>query len=112
MAAPAVQEEGSSAPAIAPAPPVLKGRSRAKWHRWIIPAVLVASVAALAAMSRIRHQNASTYETVPVERGSIQTKVTATGNLNPVVDVLVTSQVSGNIKALHADWNSRISRSH
>src|SRR5579864_4659069 len=55
-------------------------------------------------------QNVVTYETVPVERGSVQAKVTATGNLNAVVDVLVSSQVSGNIKALYADWNSKLKK--
>jgi len=57
------------------------------------------------------HQNAAiNYETVPVERGPIQAKITATGNLNAVVDVLVSSQVSGNIKALYADWNSKVKK--
>ncbi len=50
------------------------------------------------------------YETVPVERGSIQANVTATGTLNAVVDVLVSSQVSGNIKALYADWNTKVKK--
>ena len=59
---------------------------------------------------RAHLQNAITYETVPVERGSIQARVTATGNLNAVVDVLVSSQVSGNIKALYADWNSKVKK--
>ena len=34
--------------------------------------------------------------------------MTATGTINPVVTVLVGSQVSGTIKALHADFNSRV----
>jgi HlyD family secretion protein len=59
---------------------------------------------------RAHLQGANTYETVQVERGSIQARVTATGNLNAVVDVLVSSQVSGNIKALYADWNSKVKK--
>jgi HlyD family secretion protein len=57
-------------------------------------------------------QNVIAYETVPVERGPIQAKVTATGNLNAVVDVLVSSQVSGNIKILYADWNSKVKKAN
>jgi HlyD family secretion protein len=34
--------------------------------------------------------------------------VTATGTINPVITVLVGSQVSGTIKALYADFNSRV----
>jgi HlyD family secretion protein len=59
---------------------------------------------------RAHLQNAIAYETVPVERGAIQARITATGNLNAVVDVLVSSQVSGNIKTLYADWNSKVKK--
>jgi len=43
-----------------------------------------------------------------VERGDIAFVVTATGTINPVITVLVGSQVSGTIKALYADYNSRV----
>lgn len=48
------------------------------------------------------------FRTVKVERGEISSIVTATGTINPVITVLVGSQVSGTIKALHADFNSRV----
>jgi len=48
------------------------------------------------------------YRMVKVERGDITSSVTATGTINPVVTVLVGSQVSGTIKALYADFNSRV----
>jgi HlyD family secretion protein len=48
------------------------------------------------------------FRTVKVERGEISFVVTATGTINPVVNVLVGSQVSGTIKALYADFNSRV----
>jgi HlyD family secretion protein len=48
------------------------------------------------------------YRTVKVERGEIGSVVTATGTINPVVTVLVGSQISGTIKALNADFNSRV----
>jgi HlyD family secretion protein len=71
---------------------------------------LAIALATSAAVWRAHLQNAITYETLPVERGPIQAKVTATGNLNAVVDVLVSSQVSGNIKALYVDWNSKVKK--
>ncbi len=40
----------------------------------------------------------------------IQASVTATGTLNAVVDVQVGSQVSGNIKALYADFNTKVTK--
>ena len=43
-----------------------------------------------------------------VTRGPITQAVTATGTLNPVVNVQVGSQVSGNISKLFADFNSQV----
>ena len=96
-------------PRIIEAPqPTTKLHSR--WLRWGVVAALVLVLAIAGVVWRAHLQNAIAYETVPVERGSIQAKVTATGNLNAVVDVLVSSQVSGNIKALYADWNSKVKK--
>ncbi len=48
------------------------------------------------------------FRTVKVERGEITSAVTATGTINPVITVLVGSQISGTVKALSADFNSRV----
>jgi HlyD family secretion protein len=50
------------------------------------------------------------YDTLPVERGAIESNITATGTLNPVVNVQVGSQVSGNIQALYADFNTKVQK--
>src|SRR5258708_34109747 len=50
------------------------------------------------------------YQTGAVDRGSILSSISATGNANAVVTVLVGSQVSGNIKALYADFNSKVTK--
>ena len=44
--------------------------------------------------------------TAIVERGDIDDVVEATGTINPIVTVLVGSQVSGSIAKLYADFNS------
>ena len=90
--------------------PRTTGPSRTKWLKWIIAAIMVALLAVGGYAWRAHTQSAITYETVPVERGTIQASVTATGTLNAVVDVLVGSQVSGNIKALYADWNTKVTK--
>src|SRR5437588_9495998 len=56
----------------------------------------------------LRTSGAATYQTANVTRGSITQAVTATGTLNPVVNVQVGSQVSGNISKLFADFNSQV----
>jgi HlyD family secretion protein len=83
---------------------------RVRWFRWGGAAALAVALVTGGVLWRAHLQNAITYETATVERGSVQAKITATGNLNAVVDVLVSSQVSGNIKALYADWNSKVKK--
>ena len=46
--------------------------------------------------------------TANVERGPIESVVEATGTINPIVTVVVGSQVSGAIAELHADFNTRV----
>jgi HlyD family secretion protein len=46
------------------------------------------------------------YQTAAVARGDLTQAVTATGTLNPVVNVTVGSQVSGIINRLNVDYNS------
>lgn len=56
----------------------------------------------------LRTSGAATYQTATVTRGPITQAVTATGTLNPVVNVQVGSQVSGNISKLFVDYNSQV----
>ncbi len=48
------------------------------------------------------------YRTAVVSRGDIVQTVTASGQLIPLVKVEVGSQVSGNIRAIYADFNSTV----
>src|SRR5207237_7743577 len=50
------------------------------------------------------------FRTARVERGDIQATISATGTSNAVVTVQVGSQVSGNIKALYADFNTKVTK--
>src|SRR5206468_6123213 len=52
--------------------------------------------------------DAAQFQTATLTRGPITQTVTATGTLNPVVNVQVGSQVSGNIQKLFADFNSKV----
>ncbi len=54
--------------------------------------------------------NAPKYLTEPVSRGEIVMSVSASGTVNPVTTVLVGTQISGKINALHADYNSQVKR--
>jgi HlyD family secretion protein len=73
-----------------------------------IGVVIVALLMILFVVRRCTQSSAGGYQTATVTRGPITQLVTATGTLNPVVNVQVGSQVSGNIQKLFADFNSEV----
>ena len=95
---------------LAPRPIPVRQSPRRKWLKWAVIAGLVVAVAGAVELWRVHLQNAIHYETVAVEQGLLQASVTATGTVNAVVDVQVGSQVSGNIKALYADFNTKVTK--
>src|SRR5213083_1139329 len=73
------------------------------WIALLVVLLIVASV-----VRQCHTGGAANYQTATVTRGPITQAVTATGTLNPVVNVQVGSQVSGNIAKLFADFNSQV----
>jgi HlyD family secretion protein len=73
------------------------------WLVLIIGRLIIAFV-----VRQCRSRGAANYQTATITRGPITQAVTATGTLNPVVNVQVGSQVSGNIAKLFADFNSEV----
>jgi HlyD family secretion protein len=59
-------------------------------------------------LRQCRQGSGADYQTATVTRGPVTQAVTATGTLNPVLNVQVGSQVSGNIAKLFADFNSEV----
>jgi HlyD family secretion protein len=74
----------------------------------------ILGVAAIAGGGTYIHGHASTagpaYLTAPVERGNVETTVTATGTVKAVVTVEVGSQLSGQIEKLFVDFNDEVHR--
>ena len=50
------------------------------------------------------------FETAKVEKGNIQTSITATGTIEPVTSVTVGTQVSGIVSHLYVDYNSVVKK--
>lgn len=73
-----------------------------------IISVAAAALAFALALSGCWNSGGSGFQTSTVTRGEITQAVTATGTLNPVINVQVGSQVSGNIAKLFADFNSDV----
>src|ERR1700736_3023848 len=77
-------------------------------YLWIVDAVVIALGVGGWLYSRSGSQ--TQYQTATVERGDVKASISATGNANAVVTVQVGSQVSGNIKALYADFNTKVKK--
>src|SRR5215813_3998601 len=73
---------------------------------WIL--IVVALLIIAAVLRQCRNSGTASYQTATITRGPITQAVTATGTLNPVVNVQVGSQVSGNIAKLFVDFNSQV----
>src|SRR6185503_18202702 len=78
-------------------------------QRFLLWLIVIGGLLLIAFVVRhLRTGGAATYQTANVTRGAITQAVTATGTLNPVLNVQVGSQVSGNISKLFADFNSQV----
>lgn len=86
-----------------------KKNERPVW-RWLIIGFAIAVSIAIVGDLYSRHQRAPQYLTARVDRGDVDSTITTTGNLNAVITVQVGSQVSGNIIALHADFNTKVKK--
>ena len=76
---------------------------------WLLTGALVIAVTAATYYYRDDvAANVPVFSTAEVTRGSVVSRVEATGTLEAVTTVQVGSQVSGAIKALYADFNSQV----
>src|ERR1051326_698224 len=86
-------------------PPNAKSRRT----KWIIIGIIVLALVGGAVWYYFNNRStAAQYQTVAITRGDLTQAVTATGQLNPVVNVQVGSQISGIIDSLYADFNSTV----
>ncbi len=83
----------------------VQGKGRKLLGRHSVLAVLM-----LAGLAFGCKGDAPAYRTEPVTRGDIEQAVTATGTVNAVTTVQVGTQVSGTIKTLYVDFNSRVKK--
>lgn len=79
--------------------------------RWIVLAVLVSAVGALAWFWLAGSSSTATsYRTVKAERGDLRVAISATGSLKALSTVDIGSQVSGQVLEVLADFNDRVER--
>jgi HlyD family secretion protein len=80
-----------------------------RWVKWaVILGAVILVIGGGIWFFRRGHNTTPDYQTDAVTRGDVIQVVTATGTLNPVVNVTVGSQVSGRISKLYVDFNSTV----
>jgi len=78
-------------------------------QKWIVILALIAVAAGGGYWYyRAHHAEAAQYQTAAVTRGDLTQTVTATGQVEPVVNVQVGSQISGRINKIFVDYNSLV----
>ncbi|MGE5235091.1 MAG: efflux RND transporter periplasmic adaptor subunit [Acidobacteriota bacterium] len=79
--------------------------------KWIIAVVSVLVVAAVAfGLLTRKSGQATSYRFVAVEKGDLESVVTATGTLSAVTTVQVGTQISGLISKLYVDFNDKVKK--
>jgi HlyD family secretion protein len=87
----------------------MASKSSLGWLKSILALLLAALfVGAVAWFFFGRKKDVPQYQTALVTRGDVTQAVTASGQLNPVVNVQVGSQISGRIDKLFVDFNSQV----
>jgi HlyD family secretion protein len=76
----------------------------------VVPLRLAVFLVAVVALAGCGGKKAVKFRTAKLDRGPIESLVSATGTVRPVVQVEVGSQVSGTVYRLHADYNHRVKR--
>ncbi|HWI58650.1 MAG TPA: efflux RND transporter periplasmic adaptor subunit [Bacillota bacterium] len=79
------------------------------WPKWPFVVIVLGTVTGAGVWyCKDDPADAPQYQTTVVSRGELTQAVTANGQLNPVVNIQVGSQISGNIQKLYADYNSLV----
>lgn len=87
----------------------MSARTNTCWLKWLIILSLILAGGGVGTWYTYQsHGNGPAYQFASVTRGELTQLVTASGQLNPVTQVDVGSQVSGSIQKLFVDFNSPV----
>ena len=90
---------------------LLESRRSERRRRLLLIAAAAISVAVIVYGLKLRQQRApptTLYSTVPVTRGLLIVRVTATGTLQPITQVDVGTEVSGTVESVLVDFNDHV----
>ncbi|MCB1420254.1 MAG: efflux RND transporter periplasmic adaptor subunit [Notoacmeibacter sp.] len=84
------------------------GRSRTRWL--VLPLLIAAIGAAAWWLGGGNDSSAIRYTTVPAKRTDIIVTVTATGTIEPINQVDISSELSGTVRSVKADYNDTVKK--
>ena len=90
------------------AKPSSPARSRRRWWLAILAGALVCASIAAIVWKRVHADAAVRYVTSAATLGPVTRVVSTTGTVNPELTIIVGSYVSGVIKAMYCDYNTRV----
>lgn len=99
---------GAASAATEPDPFDDLGHKRRWGWLWILVVLAAVGVGVGLYVRNARKPTAPRYLTARVTRGDIVEKIEATGTVQPITQVQVSSQVSGRVRAIHVDFNSHV----
>ena len=84
-------------------------RRARRLRRWLVALILILlPLSALLLWQGLDKPGAAQYRTAPVQRGDLTVTVTATGAVQPTNEVEISSELSGIIRSVKADYNDRV----
>jgi len=78
--------------------------------KWLLGLTLVIAALALGGFTYYNRSKKADFLTAKVQRGDLESAISATGSLAAVISVPVGSQVSGNVAAVYVDFNSVVKK--
>src|ERR1700751_2842845 len=78
--------------------------------KWLVGFTLLIAALALGGFTYYTRLKRVDFLTAKVQRGDLESAISATGSLAAVISVAVGSQVSGNVAHLYADYNSVVKK--
>lgn len=87
----------------------MAAKRKSTWVKWLVALLVIAAAGAGWRWYAVRPNDSDLeYRKTPVARGDLVQSVTANGQINPVKNVQVGSQISGIIKELLVDFNDKV----
>src|SRR5688572_32121652 len=87
----------------------MAAKRKSTWVKWLVALAVIAAAGAGWRWYAVRPNDSDLeYRKTPVARGDLVQSVTANGQINPVKNVQVGSQISGIIKELLVDFNDKV----